>query len=284
MKFATFTDPHLDAYKGKQEEFRLFIRKIKDLVDGFICSGDWCSRNVEELEEIFNIIREETAKPVLTIFGNHDFWNPSQKLSLDEVIFLQEELCKKYNITHLENTPFETDDLFICGFDGWYAQDTGTSVTVDYDFIPKMNSYGTSPFLFLKRKEMNAIYKAIDYDKPNKKKVCVTHFGFGGTEAIKDELAAMGSDMAINSVVVPNSQTMDQELDADGNPIPDQERNYEKYNAHKRHAIILAEKFDLVIFGHSHRITEYSIGDCKFINVGAHYNQSPENFYRIIEL
>ena len=278
MKFCVFTDPHLNRYPSKKEEFRQFIKKISLVVDGFICSGDWCSNDVDELDEIFKIVREETDKPVLTVFGNHDFWNISRKYTLDEVISLQIDLCQKYNITHLEQTPFENENLFICGFDGWYAQDTGTSVTNDYDFIPKSNSLGGTPFQFLKRKEMNAIYKAIDYEiSPNKKKVCVTHFGFGRLVNIKSELVDMKSDM----VVIGQDN---QEINLEDIHASDPEKAYDQYNAHKRHAIIIAEKFDLVIFGHSHRITDFKIGSCSFMNVGADYNKSPESFYKIIDL
>lgn len=278
MKFCCFTDPHLNRYPAKKDEFRLFVRKLSKMVDAFICSGDWCSVDVDELDEIFKIIREETNIPVLTVFGNHDFWNMARNYSLDEVILRQEELCAQYNITHLEKTPFETENLFICGYDGWYAQDTGTNVTKDYDYIPKNNSLGGSAFHFLKKKEMTAIYKAVDYTIPDtKKKVCVTHFGFGRLALIKAELEDMKSDMTV--IGMDNN-----EVNVEDIHNPDPEKAYDVYNAHKRHAVILAEKFDLVIFGHSHRITEFKIGSCSFMNVGAHYDQSPENFYKIIDL
>jgi len=272
MKFLVFTDPHLSAYPSKMQEFKSFIQKKESAVDGIICAGDWCSRDVDELEEIFQTIRSVFNKPVLTVFGNHDFWDYENKYSLDEVFMKQEELCYKYNIIHLEKDSFETDKSIIVGFDGWYNSENH-SATVDYNYVPKQNSYGGTSFQVLKKKELNGLYKALDLES-NKKKVCVTHFGFGSLRRLAEESKHFDVKMEVKD----NKENVVSE------EIPDMEYAYELFNANKKHALFLAEKFSKVIFGHSHKAISYSIGNCIFENVGADYNQSPEMFYKIIEI
>lgn len=273
MKFLVFTDPHLSAYPSKMQEFKSFIQNQESLVDGIICAGDMCSRDVDELEMIFQTIRDVFSKPALVVFGNHDFWDYQHQYSLDEVFFKQEHLCKKYNITHLEKENFETEKSLICGYDGWYASEN-PSVTVDYDYVPKQNSFGGTAFQVLKKKEMNALYRILDIESP-KKKVCVTHFGFGSLRALAQEAKNFedGSMKVFDGMGEEVSES-----------TPDSEDAYELFNANKKHALFLAEKFSLVVYGHSHKQKEFKIGNCEFVNVGADYNQSPEMFYKIIEI
>jgi predicted phosphodiesterase len=178
MKFGIFSDPHINSLKNKPKLFEDFILSMEPSVDGFICSGDWASFDVKEIEQAFKIIRNITQKPILTVFGNHCHWtNQSRDLSLDEVLEYHSDICKKYNITYLEEETFETDTSIITGFNGWYyTTNTGTK---DLEMLPMQNSYGANPFHVLMKKALNKLDRAIEIvSDSEKQKVCVTHFSF----------------------------------------------------------------------------------------------------------
>ena len=48
--------------------------------------------------------------------------------------------------------------------------------------------------------------------------------------------------------------------------------------------LLLKEKFDLVIMGHSHRKMDKVIDGCRVVNAGADYQQNPGNFFLVIDL
>lgn len=246
MKFCIFTDPHLAAYPEKLKEFKAFIQKVEAEVDGFICAGDWASVDFREIETDFFVLREATQKPVLTVFGNHCHWvreSGRSSISLDEIFSYHRDVSKKYNITYLEEEYFETDSLFIGGFNGWYNKEDAT-LTKDYLFIPSQNSYGGTSFQVLKKKESDALFKLLDKADTitNKKKICVTHFGF-----ISDP-------------------------------------GFEGYRANPRHyEAFIKEKFDVLIFGHSHRKIEVQDEKCLVINAGADYLEDVGIHYIIKE-
>lgn len=170
------TDLHLNAYQNKLTNFSNFIKGIDSQVEGYIFSGDLCSTSFEELEKISETFRIITKKPILITTGNHDIWCLKKHLSLDEVFVSIEEILKKYNITYLDKEVFETNTSLIIGYMGWYSIFNSNN-TVDYNYIPKLNSMGLSAYHFLKKKELDDMYRVIDY-QTNKNKICVTHFGF----------------------------------------------------------------------------------------------------------
>lgn len=234
MKFCIFTDPHLNAYDGKLAQFKEFIQKMDKEVDAFICAGDWASVDFREIDDNFRVLREATQKPVLTVFGNHCHWvknNNQGDITLDEVLNFHKEVCKRYNVIYLEEEYFETDTIFIGGFNGWYNTEEPTIVK-DYLFIPSRNSYGGPSFQVLKKRESDAFFKLLDKVDlvRDKRKICVTHFGFTG------------------------------------------DHTYEKYRANPRHyTSFIKEKFDVLIFGHSHQMVDQADGSCYLINPGADY-------------
>ena len=178
MKFAIFSDPHIKSLKNKPKMFEDFILSLNEQVDGFICAGDWASLDLKDIEDAFSIMRKITQKPILTVFGNHCHWaTESRDLSLDEVFIYHSEMCKKYNITYLEEESFETDNSIITGFNGWYyTTNTGTK---DLEMLPQQNSYGANPFHVLMKKAINKLDRAIEVvENSSKQKICVTHFSF----------------------------------------------------------------------------------------------------------
>ena len=184
MKFAIFTDPHFNAFKDKLSNFCNYIKDNDQNLDGYICAGDWCSGDVLELELIFKTIRDNTSKPILTVFGNHDIWNKTNLYNLDEIFTLHNELCEKYQIINLEKDSFETSNSLIIGFMGWYNV-YNTNNTVDYDYIPRHNTMGLPSYHFLKKRELDGMYRIIDH-VTDKQKICITHFGFRSDLAYKD--------------------------------------------------------------------------------------------------
>lgn len=188
MKFAVFTDPHVGSLQNKLEQFRAFILRLNDQVDGFICAGDWSSLNFRDLEKAFQVMRSITNKPILTVMGNHDFWAEGEQtqVSLDDVMQYHKDMCKKYQIVYLEEESFETEKSLILGYTGWY--NFFPSGTKDYDYIPQMNSYGATAFQVMNKHTLNKFYSILDTAAASsKQKVCVTHFSFTKDENFENK-------------------------------------------------------------------------------------------------
>ena len=163
-----------DTHQSHHNEYILkdFYKNIPETFDIIIHAGDWITSNQDELQSSLETIRSVFPDHIiLSVIGNHDFWNKKFMTHLDKLSH-HRKMFKKYNIHHLEKS-IEFDNIFIQGFDGWYGVVSPLMPpTWDKDF---MNNEYTIHFDLNKKAYMD-LQRIIYSDNTNKIKICVTHF------------------------------------------------------------------------------------------------------------
>lgn len=107
--------------------------------DIMIIAGDVASNDPRQLEKAFKHTREIVDKPILVVYGNHDYWS-KYYYSIKTIEEKHEQSCKDYDIHYLACNPYYGDDFTIFGFDGWYGNpDPDTN---DYNWMSK--EFGSS--------------------------------------------------------------------------------------------------------------------------------------------
>jgi predicted phosphodiesterase len=148
MKIALVTDTHYGHSNRTHKVHEKFLKKlakscVEEKVDVLIHAGDWISVNQHQLPRTFKMFREAMGDiPILGVLGNHDHWDydywgvPAKKrrfakhpagMSLPRMMAQHKEWAEEYNIQLLENNPYRhdeqgEDDVVIYGFNGWYNQ------------------------------------------------------------------------------------------------------------------------------------------------------------------
>ena len=251
MKIGMITDIHLktgdEEAEQKDKDFKQFLSTLR--VDILLVTGDVNSNRFSEFEKFYRMVRE--SDPYLTVCavrGNHEAWCIDMPFSnLVEIENKQMEVFKKYNIHYLEHNKYENEKIIIYGFDGWYKHtNTGTN---DKDMMPNNSGMGElTPFQHKQRNEV----KALDYifDELEKDK-----------ESTKKKLVATHFNL------IPNV-------------------GYEHMSGNDRYLDLITPEVDYLVFGHTHRVVDEVVNNCRVINVGADYDQSPrlDMFYEEIEL
>lgn len=184
MKIALTTDTHYGFLGDKtRRQHELFLKKLSLAIKEEGCvalchTGDWATHKHSQLEKTFAQFREYIDCPIFTVFGNHDFWNEKNKykpLPWEKLLSNQDELLKKYNITHVGKNPTVLNNVLFAGFDGWYHHPNPP--TNDLKFLPQW-AEGENIHSLMNKKAYNdlnnLLYKLNDFQY--EKAVCLTHF------------------------------------------------------------------------------------------------------------
>ena len=103
-----------------EDYFRKYIAHEK--VSAWLIAGDFAADEQEQIGHCFAFLRKYIpyAIPIIIVYGNHDYWSFSKKMTHSEVEKLHGELERAYNIHYLGNASYVIEDVLIVGFDGWY--------------------------------------------------------------------------------------------------------------------------------------------------------------------
>jgi len=140
--------------------------------DIMIIAGDVISHLQSQWPDILGMIRRYINQPILIVLGNHDYWDKKRHWDFFRIRSKQLKLFKDYNIHYLENDgPYETDDLIIYGFDGWYG--SGFPPSADcYHISKRIEGVQFNDWFYYKaRNKLDSIP-----EKGNKRQIVVTHF------------------------------------------------------------------------------------------------------------
>lgn len=196
MKLLHLSDIHMNHSHNSVKIWRKFLRnKIKkESFDIVVVVGDIASIKQKDLNTFFQLLREFIPnKKVYWVKGNHDFYdkkswfhgsynynlrqhNPrTRKWTYDKILDYHKDLCKKYNLIHLDGSFEELNkDIVLFGFDGWYAYEPQTN---DYLMIPD----NLRDNVILRNKAHNDLNNVLNtlekyYKDENVIKICMTHF------------------------------------------------------------------------------------------------------------
>lgn len=182
------TDTHygIDGDKTRKNHEK-YLNKMAEAIKENNClavihAGDWITHRQEQLEKTFELFRSKIEIPIFTVFGNHDFWNERTKnrnkfnfLTYEQICQKQIELLKKYNITHVGDTPTVFNDILFMGMNGWY--NNPNPPTNDLNFMSQtIDGKPTHDYLAQKAyNDLNKVLMTVDSFTATKK-VFLTHF------------------------------------------------------------------------------------------------------------
>jgi len=146
--------------------------------DIMVIAGDISSVDPSQMEKAFKHAREVVDKPILVVFGNHDYWvadaNRTSLNNIEKVERSHEEICEKYNIHYLPYNPYHGKGFSIYGFDGWYG---GTNpITNDANWMSREFGSFTNLNRYFFEKQMKQFKYIAEGTFLNPVNILVTHF------------------------------------------------------------------------------------------------------------
>ena len=256
LKIALTCDSHYGFSEKTPRVLDRFLKKlVKEEFDVLVHCGDWISHKQSQFEKVFKLFRKyiHPLKPILSVRGNHDFWNRDDSLryrgipkpTYESMDLSHKELMEKYGIIYLQDkSPYiDPSGVIFWGFDGWY--NTLPPPSNDKYFMPQYaQSCPIDVYLEHRAsKSLDAILLSVDQikkDKPDCKTVCVTHHA----------------------------------------PYTFDER-YRGMCANPKYLDFITEKFDYFFVGHNHQEESWEKYGCYIHNSGSDYD-NPK--YKIIEV
>jgi len=236
MRILLTSDTHYGMDHNTDKIHRKWLLKAKDEnPDIVIHAGDWISSKQKQFKRTIEIFRETfPVVPILTVRGNHDFWDGDEEFgSIHEIFKQHEEWFREFNIHHLSK-PFEKDGVAFFGFDGWYHN--LNPETNDLAWMPNhVDGIPVHQYLSkLAHKDLGNLI-GLDFIENGwieKISVCVTHF-----------------------------------------PPFEHLFGRNPYGANPQYMQFLIDKFDFLCVGHSHKKEDFVKGMCRVLNSGSDYNK-----------
>lgn len=263
LRALTFTDLHRGFNdKTASIQDKVFRRLDPNSFDVIILCGDNATTKPKQIESLFKALRKYFPdKIIMTVWGNHDYWDKRNLRLLSKIKKLK-ELAEKYNIHTLENNPLTIGDYLFLGFNGWYYQDH--TDTADQKNIGTWVETGELVDNYLRNEADKAVNFIIDYPKDNKKVITVTHF-----PCIQEVIDTIQKEYDEERSSFTVSTSVDKT----------------HWNGNPHHGEILLEFSDFIFFGHSHKPYDKMIGKSRVINVGNGYTMGSNYHlkYQIID-
>lgn len=102
--------------------------------DILLIAGDIISHMQCQWRGILKILRTYFPEiPILIVKGNHDYWDGDYSFGrFCDLAEFHRRMFHDYNVTYLETEHYETDELVIYGFDGWYGSTEPPSNDTSY--------------------------------------------------------------------------------------------------------------------------------------------------------
>lgn len=208
-------------------------------VAALVLAGDLISHRQKQLPGLFRQIRDCLPHlPVLLVWGNHDFWDKEYfKKDYEQLLEWRKEHCQQFSMVDLNDAPVTLQGVTFYGFTGWY-QDPHVC-TNDSLYMVREGEPKPAPLMYwLSKKIYNDFHLVLDQRElqTGGKSVLVTHF----PPELKEMAFARWGD----------------------------------YGAPKHFFEPMAERFDAVLYGHTHLAWNGPVGSRKavFVNSGSDYD------------
>lgn len=147
--------------------------------DVVLHAGDWTMLGFQEAREALDRMRQGYKGPLLTVLGNHDFWEPNREKELPVSLIVRnwELLCQGFDVEILEGTTWTKDNICIGGMSGWYKEKRDQVPTNDPAYVSEEN------WNHLVENNWVQIERLLDRATFARYDIVFTHFPISTTEA-----------------------------------------------------------------------------------------------------
>jgi len=240
---AGFSKRTIEVHEG---EFLPLAQKTieEQKIEVFFHAGDWASNKQDQLYRTLKLFRKYISIPIVTVFGNHDFWEYDRFRRLRGGWEAEQrrrlEWCKEFNIHYLGEGPAVFGDVLVLGFDGWYNYTNPPTKDTDSDLMhPYIQS--APSMVYLQNRAYKELDKLLQHDTDAYRKVIgMSHF-----------------------------------------PPFTEDSKYEVFCANLKYFQPLKEKCDVLLFGHSHKEVDRVEDDCHILNCGSHYDKPKFKIFEV---
>lgn len=252
------TDTHY-GYNGKSDNHhRKTLALIKREMDKVGCkillhAGDWAVCRQRQVKRTWEMFRDAMGPDVVIVGarGNHDFWSDEETYSLEQILALHRAWAEESQIHLLsEFGPKFIEDVAFIGYDGWYVMHPLT--TNDPNYLPLQIG---DPTIDRYLQDGPTAHEALQ-------KRAYNQF---------QEMLAIDTSGYRQVVGVTH--------------MPLYEDPTDNHNGNPRWLEFMAEKCDIICFGHSHkRMVEKVPGvECKsrIYNAGSDYGKIRHLFFEV---
>ena len=244
MKIILLGDTHYGYSKNSFKIHNNFLPMIaQQQFDLIVHVGDWGTSKQKQLAKALELFRKYLPDvPILGVRGNHDFWD--HKFIWDsyrDITDGHRRIFEYYKIHYLQNNPY------YCEKDGEQFVFAGFDGWYYHEMPPTNDKNWMPHFIdgeYFHRAMSRQAHNALDkiLNIDISNKTAVCVTHFGPT-----------TEAPIN--------------------LP--------FCANPMYLTMIAEKFDFLLYGHSHLATDFMYENCRMINPGGHYDQPA---FKIIEL
>lgn len=100
-----------------------FFKELKTCdYDAVVVAGNLASSRRYHYKSCLKLLRSNLPDcPIMTVDGNHDFWDKNQK-NLKSYLSIKQEWRKEYNIVYLPDHPLKIGDHLFVGVDGYQLE------------------------------------------------------------------------------------------------------------------------------------------------------------------
>ena len=235
-----------DTHKGFTEKTHRRHEKFWSTVaqqnpDLLLIAGDLTTKYQKTIVSTFRQIRKHLSCDIAMVWGNHDYWDGEQRFRHIQQFFeWHAKCCQDFNIIDLNIRTYETDRIWVTGFDGWYGSVNPPSN--DLHWMPTRMQDCPTHHWMNKRADtaLNNILQNIPADP--RVKICVTHFP-------PFNILKFG----------------------DANRYKSFGYHGDEFNANPRYLEFIQEKFRYLVCGHSHQEVNTEYQGLGIINPGSDY-------------
>lgn len=247
MKVLLTSDTHYGYDQKTHRYHEKFLTEIAELVDKgevdiVVHAGDWSTNRQDQFHRTLKMFRRYLSVPILTVKGNHEFWDQKKdgrkmqkKHMYHSLIKMHDEWFEESDIHYLGNGEFVKDDVCFVGFDGWYGYVGEAKRETRDGEVMVRDVEGCETMVYLSNKAYKDLDELLakDYSK-YRKVVCVSHFP----------------------------------------PLTEDWKGKDKaFSANMNFLEPMKEKFDVLCFGHSHMRVERKEDGTWIYNCGSHYDK-----------
>lgn len=242
MKVAITSDTHLGCSSSNYATHTHFLSQIAaENPDLLIHAGDWTSHAQHQFRQSLEMFREYLKCPIVAVRGNHDFWQTPN------------------------NQPFYRTETVLETHNKWFEEFNIHHVSKGPFEIQDWTVYGFDGWY--------ASTNPPTHDKD--------YLPLMTNEYVTMEWFTRKAHTDLVNMLDLKGKDKNKKICVSHFPPFTEDQRYAILCANLNYLDVLADNFEFLIFGHSHRACDWRFRDTRIVNPGSDYNRP---IYKIIEI